>query len=69
MEKNKVSDITEQQLEYPCSKHACDVYACLVTYYLQNRMRQFAKITMADVRKANAETKKVGKLTEASQII
>ena len=58
-----VRDITEEQLEYPCSKHACDVYAYLITYYLQNRMRRFAKITMANVKKANAEKKiaRVGK--------
>ena len=53
-----VRDITEEQLQYPCSKHACDVYAYLITYYLQNRMRRFAKITMANVKKANAESRK-----------
>ena len=56
-----VTNITEEQLEHPCLKHGCDVYADLVTHYLQNRKRQFAKTTMADVRKANAETKKNSK--------
>ena len=60
-----VRDVTEKQLEYPCSKHASDVYAYLITYYLQNRMRQFAKIKMADIKKDNLETKKAAKLTEA----
>ena len=43
-----VRDVTERQLEHPCSKNASDVYAYVITYYLQNQMRQFAKIKMAD---------------------
>ena len=59
-----VNDVTGQELEYPCSDHAKDVYAYVISYYLQNRMRQFAKLKMADVKRTNAKKKKASKLTK-----
>lgn len=35
-----VNDITCNELQFPCANHA-DVYAYLISFYLQNRMRQY----------------------------
>ena len=59
-----VNEITEKELNYPCSEHAEDVFAYIISFYLQNRMRQFAKVKMADAKRTNAEMKKASKLTE-----
>ena len=59
-----VNEITEKELNYPCSEHAEDVYAYIISFYLQNRMRLFTKVKMADAKRTNAEKKKASKLTE-----
>lgn len=59
-----VNDITEDQLEFSCDEHAKDVYAYIISYYLEMRMRQFAKIKKSQTATTNAEKKKAAKLTK-----
>lgn len=58
-----VNEITKDELDFPCPDHAEDVYAYVISFYLQNRMRQFLKIQMKNLSKSNILKKKASKLT------
>ena len=57
-----VCEITQQTFKFPCSEHATDVLSYLLDFYLQNRMRQYAKTKMAHEKKQNLQKKKAANL-------
>lgn len=57
-----ISEITQKKIEFPCADHAEEVLAFIMHFYLELRMREYAKIKMADQKKKNAEKKKLAKL-------
>ena len=57
-----VNEITERQFKFSCVSHAQDVLAYILHYYLQLRMRQYAKIQIADQKKESSKLKKLSKL-------
>ena len=54
--------MSQHEFPFPYNKHAADVLAHVVNFYLQYRMRQFVKTMMADLKKENQEKKKMAKL-------
>ena len=46
-----VNEITQNKFQFPCGTHAKDVLAYITHYYLQLRMRQYAKLQIADQKK------------------
>lgn len=59
-----VNEITQNQLEHPCSEHAEEVHAYIIHFYLENKMRQFAKISMQEAEKIHVSKKKATRLTK-----
>lgn len=57
-----VNKITQNSFNFPCAEHGTEVIAYIVHYYLQLRMRQYAKDYIKDLTKKSAEYKKISKL-------
>ena len=57
-----VAELCKETFAFPCFDHAKDVLAYLIQYYLEIRMRQFAKGKIAELKKTNLEQKKRAKL-------
>lgn len=56
-----VEDMSKKEIQFPCSEHAVDVVAYIIHYYVQLRMRQYAKIQVADAKKKSSALKKISK--------
>ena len=46
-----LNDMSKLKFYYPCAEHGTEVLAYMIHSYLQIRMRQFAKISLADQKK------------------
>ena len=54
--------MSHHEFLFPYNKHAEDVFAHVVNFYLQYQMRQFVKTIVADRNKENQEKKEMAKL-------